>query len=140
MNNEFKLSLEKIHESIWRMTTAIGQCRRCKIEWLPNEKNSINQFIKVQSKVLIFVLQKIRPYYAWNAVAYIVIPCYNEKGCTLKEYSTLLKLLLKRLFFINDGSTDKTLQVLTRFQEKYSDQVHIISLLKNWGKRKPLSR
>jgi dolichyl-phosphate beta-glucosyltransferase len=66
----------------------------------------------------------------------IVIPCYNEeKGMSLKEYSTFLETTPEAIIcFINDGSTDKTLQLLTLFQEKYSDQVHIISLLKNLGK------
>jgi glycosyltransferase involved in cell wall biosynthesis len=66
----------------------------------------------------------------------IVIPCYNEeKGLLLKEYSNFLDTTPEAIIcFVNDGSTDKTLQALNLFQEKYSDQVHIISLLKNAGK------
>lgn len=47
----------------------------------------------------------------------IVIPCYNEeKVLSLKEYSTFLDTTPEAIIcFVNDGSTDKTLQVLTLF-------------------------
>lgn len=67
---------------------------------------------------------------------YIVIPCYNEeKGLLSKEYSRFLDTTPEAIIcFVNDGSTDKTLQELTLLQEKHSSQIHIVSLLKNSGK------
>ncbi|CAM3021495.1 glycosyltransferase [Flavobacterium frigoris] len=66
----------------------------------------------------------------------IVIPCYNEeKGLPLNEYLTFLDTTPEAIIcFVNDGSTDKTLQVLTLLQQKCSEKVHIVSLLKNSGK------
>jgi glycosyltransferase involved in cell wall biosynthesis len=66
----------------------------------------------------------------------IVIPCYNEeKGLSLEEYSTFLNATPDIIIcFVNDGSTDKTLQPLNFLQEKYASQVRIFSLLKNSGK------
>lgn len=66
----------------------------------------------------------------------IVIPCYNEeKGLSVKEYITFLNETPEAIIcFVNDGSTDKTLQLLHQLHEKYVDKVHIFSLLKNSGK------
>jgi glycosyltransferase involved in cell wall biosynthesis len=66
----------------------------------------------------------------------IVIPCYNEeKGLSLAEYSAFLACTPDIIIcFVNDGSTDKTLQPLNLLQEKYSHQVRILSLLQNSGK------
>jgi dolichyl-phosphate beta-glucosyltransferase len=66
----------------------------------------------------------------------IVIPCYNEeKGISISEYSNFLDNNPEAFIcFVNDGSTDKTLEVLNVLKEKYSDQIHILSLKKNSGK------
>jgi glycosyltransferase involved in cell wall biosynthesis len=66
----------------------------------------------------------------------IVIPCYNEeKGFLLEEYSSFIEKHHNVLLcFVNDGSTDNTLKILTRFKKKYSQKVEIVSYEKNKGK------
>lgn len=66
----------------------------------------------------------------------IVIPCYNEeKGFLLEEYSSFIaKHHNVLLCFVNDGSTDNTLKILTRFKKEYSQKVEIVSYEKNKGK------
>ena len=66
----------------------------------------------------------------------IVIPCYNEeKGISNREYSNFLENNPEAFIcFVNDGSTDKTLEVLNVLQTKHDAQIHILTLEKNSGK------
>lgn len=66
----------------------------------------------------------------------IVIPCYNEeKGISNKEYSNFLNNNPEAFIcFVNDGSTDKTLEVLNALKEKHPSQIDVLSLEKNSGK------
>ena len=66
----------------------------------------------------------------------IVIPCYNEEiGISLEEYSNFLNHYPQAMIcFVNDGSTDKTLSLLTILKEKHENQIHIVSLMNNSGK------
>ncbi|WP_338408465.1 glycosyltransferase [uncultured Flavobacterium sp.] len=66
----------------------------------------------------------------------IVIPCYNEeKGISNSEYSNFLKNNPEAFIcFVNDGSTDKTLELLNVLKAKYDTQIHVLSLKKNSGK------
>ena len=66
----------------------------------------------------------------------IVIPCYNEeKGISHNEYSHFLNNNPEALIcFVNDGSKDRTLEVLQVLKDKHPNQIHILSLEKNSGK------
>jgi dolichyl-phosphate beta-glucosyltransferase len=66
----------------------------------------------------------------------IIIPCYNEeKGISNSEYSNFLdKNPEAFICFVNDGSTDKTLEVLQVLKTKHESQIQILSLEKNSGK------
>ncbi len=66
----------------------------------------------------------------------VVIPCYNEeKGISNAEYSNFLNNNPEVLIcFVNDGSKDNTLVVLTVLKEKHPTQIQILSLEKNAGK------
>lgn len=66
----------------------------------------------------------------------IVIPCYNEeKSISNNEYSFFLKNNPEAFIcFINDGSTDKTLEVLNILKSKHENQVCVLTLKKNSGK------
>ncbi|WP_304197192.1 glycosyltransferase [Flavobacterium alvei] len=66
----------------------------------------------------------------------VVIPCYNEeKGISNAEYSNFLNNNPEVLIcFVNDGSKDNTLAVLTVLKEKHPTQIQILSLEKNAGK------
>ena len=66
----------------------------------------------------------------------IVIPCYNEvKGISIKEYQFFLSNNpAVMICFVNDGSTDKTLEIINTIKNDFTNQVQIVSLLSNSGK------
>lgn len=67
-----------------------------------------------------------------------VIPLYNEQA-SLKDFHTSLKNALQLLdityeiIYVNDGSTDTTLSILTELTEK-DDTIRVVSLSRNFGK------
>jgi len=68
----------------------------------------------------------------------MIVPCFNEAQRWNSDYwSDLLKVDGIRWLFVNDGSTDKTHEILAEFVEKYSrDDQHasFLSLQVNVGK------
>jgi dolichyl-phosphate beta-glucosyltransferase len=72
----------------------------------------------------------------------IVVPCYNEsKRINPKAFLCALENDLNLSFlFVNDGSTDDTLDVLTSIKGKNPVQVEVVSLEKNSGKAEAVRR
>lgn len=74
-----------------------------------------------------------------------VVPCYNEEATIPIYYKTMNSLLaggavgslLYEFVFVDDGSTDGTLQVLERLQTD-DENVHYISFSRNFGKEAAL--
>ncbi|HEL2151004.1 glycosyltransferase family 2 protein [Streptococcus suis] len=74
----------------------------------------------------------------------IIIPCYNEEE-TIPSFITTTKLVEKQLkenlqfnyIFVNDGSKDKTLDVLRKISDKF-ENVHYLSFSRNFGKEAAL--
>lgn len=66
----------------------------------------------------------------------IVIPCYNEeKGLDKKAYFNFIDNHTNvLLYFVNDGSTDNTANILADFQKTYPNNVAVINCEKNVGK------
>ncbi|SFW90534.1 glycosyltransferase [Chitinophaga sancti] len=65
----------------------------------------------------------------------IIIPCYNEgQRLSICEYQNFLSSNKDCIIFVNDGSTDNTLLVLTNFLNKFPQQVLILNLPNNVGK------
>ena len=66
----------------------------------------------------------------------IVIPCYNEANrLPVKSYKSFLnKTPDVSIFFINDGSSDETGDLIQEMGREFNQQVHLISLKKNKGK------
>lgn len=66
----------------------------------------------------------------------IVVPCYNEGSrLPIKKYKEFLDTHPKVLLcFVNDGSSDTTLDVLEQLKTLYPSAVKIISLSENSGK------
>ena len=66
----------------------------------------------------------------------IIIPCYNEANrFPLNRYLSFLKFKHKViLYFINDGSTDQTFDVLSKLKKLANDKIQIVSLTNNQGK------
>ncbi|MBQ1193075.1 MAG: glycosyltransferase family 2 protein [Lachnospiraceae bacterium] len=69
----------------------------------------------------------------------IVVPCYNEEQVLHLFYEETTKIVTEikdysfKYIFIDDGSRDKTFEVLKELGEKY-DNVKYISFAKNFGK------
>lgn len=70
----------------------------------------------------------------------VVVPCYNEeRRLDAPRYATLVDSGLVRLLFVNDGSTDETLRVLTELAAG-TDRVEILDLPTNVGKGEAVRR
>lgn len=73
----------------------------------------------------------------------VVIPCFNEEENVLELYLQLRNVLGKlkksyEILFIDDGSTDSTLKILKKINEK-DKNVKIIQFRKNFGQTAALS-
>ena len=72
-------------------------------------------------------------------ILYIIVPCYNEELALpffyqeIDKVSKELKELNFELIFVNDGSKDKTLEVLKEYHQK-DKRVKYISFSRNFGK------
>lgn len=68
----------------------------------------------------------------------VVIPCYNEaERLPVREYEEYLRCADNsgiRLLFVNDGSRDKTLDVLIALKGRHPNQVDVLDLQPNRGK------
>jgi glycosyltransferase involved in cell wall biosynthesis len=69
----------------------------------------------------------------------IVVPCYNEQEALPLFYSAVEKVVNRmplevEYWFINDGSTDKTLEELRELHQQSPDKVHYVSFSRNFGK------
>ena len=70
----------------------------------------------------------------------LIIPCYNEQEvielCFARIQSSIASLLAEYRFeiiFVNDGSTDNTLNILHQLKADHAS-VHVINLSRNFGK------
>ena len=67
----------------------------------------------------------------------IIIPCKNEEGNILELYNKIKDTLGKvkyEMIYIDDGSTDKTLDILNSIYYKDKEHVRIISFSRNFKK------
>ncbi|MBR6821453.1 MAG: glycosyltransferase family 2 protein [Bacilli bacterium] len=67
----------------------------------------------------------------------IIIPCKNEEGNIVKLHDKITKTLKKIKFetiYIDDGSTDKTLDKLKKLYEKDKKRVKVLSFSRNFKK------
>lgn len=69
----------------------------------------------------------------------IVVPCFNEEKSLPYLYNEIVKVrknmdyITFEIIFVNDGSTDKTLDVIKEFA-KIDNQIRYISFSRNFGK------
>lgn len=68
----------------------------------------------------------------------IIVPCFNEAENITLFYDEICKIILKyelelNIIFLNDGSTDKTLNILKELNSSY-DNVSFLDFKKNYGK------
>lgn len=69
----------------------------------------------------------------------IVVPCYNEEESIPLFFPAVEKVVNKmdvqvEYWFVNDGSSDNTLNELRKLHSEYPDRVHYISFSRNFGK------
>ena len=66
----------------------------------------------------------------------IIVPCYNEyERLPASNFrSFLAKNDEVSICFVNDASTDKTLELLVELKGEFSTQIHVLSNAKNLGK------
>lgn len=67
----------------------------------------------------------------------IIIPCKNEEGNVLELYNKIKDTLGKvkyEMIYVDDGSTDKTLDILNSIYYKDKEHVRIISFSRNFKK------
>lgn len=67
----------------------------------------------------------------------IIVPLFNEEEVIEKFYKVISKVLENKkyeLLFINDGSKDKSLEILKNIYENNKECVKIISFSRNFGK------
>lgn len=71
----------------------------------------------------------------------IIVPCYFEEESVPLFYEAVEKVKDKLVdieleyWFINDGSTDNTLDEMQKLQAKDPEHVHYVSFSRNFGKR-----
>ncbi len=67
----------------------------------------------------------------------VVIPCFNEEGNVKLIYDRLIETLKNyklELIFVNDGSTDKTLENLKKIVKESKTLIKVINFSRNFGK------
>lgn len=74
----------------------------------------------------------------------IIVPCYNEEEAIPIFFPAVEKVvqqiygLKTEYWFVNDGSTDNTLNKLRKVHSMHPEQVHYISFSRNFGKEAAL--
>lgn len=71
----------------------------------------------------------------------IIVPCYNEEESVPLFYAEVIKQdaffkeknVETEFIFVNDGSRDKTVEVIKGLREK-DDRIHLVSFSRNFGK------
>lgn len=73
----------------------------------------------------------------------VVIPCYNEEPVIMKTYEEVRKVMLENnydyeIVFVDDGSKDRTLEILKDIASK-DDNVVVVSFSRNFGHQPAVS-
>ncbi len=69
--------------------------------------------------------------YKGNTVS-VVVPAYNEEKLVGRVLETMPEYV-DRIVVVNDGSTDRTLEVVSRFEGRLGDRLVILSHERNYG-------
>ena len=70
-----------------------------------------------------------------------MVPCYNEAArLQIEEFRGFIALTTLSFVFVNDGSTDDTLEALDRIRSGFEDRVRVLDLQANGGKAEAVRR
>jgi dolichyl-phosphate beta-glucosyltransferase len=71
----------------------------------------------------------------------IVVPCYNEaQRLPVERFREFIETSTIGFVFVDDGSRDRTFQVLEEFRRSREDRVHVLRLKVNQGKAEAVRR
>jgi dolichyl-phosphate beta-glucosyltransferase len=71
----------------------------------------------------------------------IVVPCYNESGrLPVARFEQYIQSTATEFVFVDDGSTDKTIEILKKMELAHPDQVVVVSYGRNMGKGEAVRR
>jgi dolichyl-phosphate beta-glucosyltransferase len=71
----------------------------------------------------------------------IVVPCYNESGrLPVARFEQYMQSTATEFVFVDDGSTDKTIEILKKIELAHPDQVVVVSCGSNMGKGEAVRR
>ena len=71
----------------------------------------------------------------------IIIPCYNEeKRLPCEEVVDFISKNDVHFTFVNDGSSDNTIQILNSMKEQYPKKIRVLDNGKNKGKAEKQQR
>ena len=67
----------------------------------------------------------------------IIIPCFNDAdGLNVNTFRKCLNTYHDfQLCFVNDGSTDNTLNILSKFKKEFDNRITVIDVKKQKGKK-----
>ena len=59
----------------------------------------------------------------------MIIPCYNAQNTISKTLDSVLSQTydMFKIYVVNDGSTDDTIDILNQYKKRYPEKIHIIS-------------
>lgn len=84
-----------------------------------------------------------------NPILALIVPCYNEEAVLESTIKRLLEVLNELstskvvspesfIFLVDDGSADKTLDIIERYHILYPSKIKAISFVKNFGNQKAI--
>ena len=106
-------------------------------------KYQITPIFDFYAEKLYNLKMNVKNNFTFNPNISLVVPCHNEENVIdlfLRKTIPILRSLDRsyEIVFINDGSTDRTLEAMLKAKEKYKN-IRILNLSRNFGKEAALT-
>src|SRR3989339_1128781 len=87
-------------------------------------------FVYIAYRVSLLIIHKRKLRFHEHPLVSVLVPAYNEEVCIEKTLTSCIHQTYPNLeiIVINDGSTDKTLNVVDNFKKKYENCLNIKSI------------